>query len=55
MALEVGEKLTQHTGNIYSAVRLGEIPATEPLANHRVIIRFRSLITGAKPFISKHT
>lgn len=54
MALKVGNKLTQHTGNIYTAVLLQEIPATALLANHRVIICFRSLITEAKPFISKH-
>lgn len=54
IALKVGNKLTQHTGDLYTAIQLQEIPAGAPLANHRVIIRFRSLITGAEPFISKH-
>jgi hypothetical protein len=54
IALKVGNKLTQHTGNIYMAMLLREIPASALLANHRVIIRFRSLITGAELFISKH-
>lgn len=53
IALKVGNKLTQHTGNIYTAMLLPEIPATALLTNHRVIIRVRSLITGAKPFVSK--
>lgn len=55
IALKVGNKLTQHTGNIYTAIQLQEIPASAMLANHRVIIRFRSLITRAESFISKHT
>lgn len=54
IALKVGNKLTQHTGNIYMVMLAREIPATALLANHRVIIRLRSLITGAKPFLSKH-
>lgn len=55
IALKVGNKLTQHTGNIYIAIQLQEIPASAMLANHRVIICFRSLITRAESFISKHT
>ena len=55
IALKVGNKLTQHTGNIYTAIQLREIPASAILANHRVIIRFRSLITRAESFIRKHT
>lgn len=54
IALKVGNKLTQHTGDIYTAIQLQEIPASALLANHRVIICFRSLITGAEPFVSKH-
>lgn len=55
IALKVGNKLTQHTGIIYTAIQLQEIPASAMLANHRVIICFRSLITRAESFISKHT